>query len=236
MDDLSEKEQIEAIRSWWQVNGRYIISGIVIGIALLVGWNYWNAQQRQAQFEASALFETLLVSVNNNAVAAAESTAARLYDEYGRTHYALQSHLAMARLYMDAGRDENAAEELRSLLAKKSDAEMAHVARLRLAKILLYQDKPQEVIDLLQGYADSAFAARYNDTLGDAFVALGRIEDASVAYTAALADNPNIPTVDRTLVQMKIYDLPDVAASAAMEAEAPDSAPVDDAAPNGDRE
>ena len=236
MDDLSEKEQIEAIRSWWQVNGRYIISGIVLGIALLVGWNYWNAQQRQAQFEASALFEALLVSVNDNAVAAAEATAARLYDEYARTHYALQSHLAMARLYMDAGRDENAAEELRSLLAKQRDAEMAHVARLRLARILLYQDKPQEVVDLLQGYADSAFAARYNETLGDAFAALGRIEDASVAYTAALADNPNIPTVDRNFVQMKIYDLPDVAVSDALEADVAESASVDDPAQNGGRE
>lgn len=236
MDDLSEKEQIEAIRSWWQVNGRYIISGIVLGIGLLVGWNYWNAQQRQSQFEASALFETLLVSVANNAVASAESTAARLYDEYGETHYALQSHLSMARLYMDAGRDENAAEELRALLTKQNDEEMALVARLRLAKILLYQDKPQEVVDLLQGYSDSAFAARYNDTLGDALVALGRIEDASVAYTAALADNPNIPTVDRTLVQMKIYDLPDVAVSDAVEADVPESAPAIEATQNGESE
>ncbi len=236
MDELSEKEQIEAIRSWWQVNGRYIISGIVIGIGLLVGWNYWNSQQRQAQFEASALFEALLVAVADNSVAAAETAAARLNDEYGGTHYALQSHLAMARLYMDAGQDENAADELRALLAKQNDEEMALVARLRLAKILLYQDKPQEVVDLLQGYGDSAFAARYNDTLGDALVALGRTEDASVAYTAALADNPNIPTVDRTLVQMKIYDLPDVAASDAMEADTPESLPVDEAALNGDSE
>ncbi|MEX0975725.1 MAG: tetratricopeptide repeat protein [Woeseia sp.] len=236
MDDLSEKEQIDAIRSWWQVNGRYIISGIVIGIGLLVGWNYWNAQQRQTQFEASALFEELLTSVANNSVAAAESTAARLYDEYGKTHYALQSRLAMARLYMDAGRDENAAEELRALLAKQNDEEMALVARLRLARILLYQDKPQEVVDLLQGYSDSAFAARYNDTLGDAFMALGRVEDASAAYTAALADNPNIPTVDRTLVQMKIYDLPDDAMSDAMEADTLESTPATDAANNGDRE
>lgn len=227
MDDLlTEKEQIEAIRSWWQINGRYVISGIVIGAGLLFGWNYWNAQQRNAQFEASALFETLLVAVADNSVAAAETTAAQLYDEYGDTNYALQGHLAMSRLYMDAGRDEDAAEELRELLTAKASPEMKLVARLRLAKILLYQDKPQEVVDLLQGYRDTAFGPRYNETLGDAWLALGRIEDAADAYTAALADNPNLPTVDRSLVQMKIYDLPEPAASEAMEADTADSTPA----------
>jgi predicted negative regulator of RcsB-dependent stress response len=225
-DLLTEKEQIEAIRSWWQINGRYVISGIVIGAGLLFGWNYWNAQQRNAQFEASALFETLLDAVADNSVAAAETTAAQLYDAYGETNYAMQGHLAMSRLYMDAGRDEDAAEELRALLTTKASPEMLLVARLRLAKILLYQDKPQEVVDLLQGYRDTAYGPRYNETLGDAWLALGRIEDAADAYTAALADNPSLPTVDRSLVQMKIYDLPELAASEAMEADAPDSAPA----------
>jgi Tfp pilus assembly protein PilF len=67
----------------------------------------------------------------------------------------------------------------------------------------------------LQGYRDTAFAARYSETLGDAYVALGRSDDARDAYTLALADDPNAPTVNRTLVQMKINDLPRADASAA---------------------
>lgn len=233
MEDLSEKEQIEAMRSWWSENGRYVISGIVIGAGLLFGWNYWNDQQREARLGASALYESLLAEVADSDVGAAEEAATRLYDEFDATVYALQGRLAMSRLYMDVGRDEDAAESLRQLLAAESDPEMALVARLRLAKILLYQDKPDEVVSLLEGYQDTAFAARYNEALGDAYVAQGRVADAADAYTAALADNPNTPTVDRTLIQMKLYDLPEVPPSDAMEADAIEGEGVagDDAVP-----
>lgn len=233
MEDLSEKEQIEVIRGWWRENGRYVISGIVIGAGLLFGWNYWNNQQREAALQASGVYESLLAEVADSDVSAAEPFAARLYDEFGSTIYAVQARLAMSRLYMDVGRDEDAANQLRELLATKREPEMEMVARLRLAKVLLYQDKPEEVVSLLEGYRDTAFAARYSEALGDAYLATGRIADAAEAYTAALADNPNTPTVDRTLIQMKLYDLPEVPASEAMEADTipGDGVAGDDAVP-----
>lgn len=209
MDELlSEKEQIEAIRSWWRENGRYVISGIVIGVGLLFGWNYWNDRQRATDLDASSLYEKLLSDVADSKVAPAEEKAASINSEFADTAYALQARLAMSRMYMDLGRDEDAAEQLRQLLAADGSAEMEMVARLRLGKILMYQDKPGEVIDLLEGHRETAFAARYSETLGDAYVAEGRVQEASEAYSAALADNPNLSTVDRTLIQMKIYDLP----------------------------
>jgi predicted negative regulator of RcsB-dependent stress response len=36
VEDLSEKEQLEIMRTWWQENGRYVIGGIVLGTALLL--------------------------------------------------------------------------------------------------------------------------------------------------------------------------------------------------------
>jgi predicted negative regulator of RcsB-dependent stress response len=205
---LSEKEQIEAIRGWWRENGRYIISGVVIGVGLLVGWNYWNSQKAQSALQASAIYESLASEVADGDTEAASAFAADLYEHYGSTVYARQARLAMAKLFMDKGRDKDAANELRALLQAGGDTEAAMVGRLRLAKILLYQDKPQEAADLLQGYRDTAFAARYSETLGDAYAALGRSDDARDSYTLALADNPNAPTVNRTLVEMKINDLP----------------------------
>jgi predicted negative regulator of RcsB-dependent stress response len=217
---LSEKEQIEALRSWWRENGRFIISGLVLGVALLLGFNYWNKQKAENALQASAAYEALLNEVAQGNAEAAGEKAAALAENYGSTVYAAQARLAMAKLYMDKGRDEDAATELRALLeaADATDAkEAVMIGRLRLAKILLYQDKPQEAIDLLQGYSDTAFAGRYSEALGDAYVALGQAEDAREAYTLALADDPNAPTVNRTLVQMKINDLPKASAPAADE-------------------
>jgi predicted negative regulator of RcsB-dependent stress response len=230
---LSEKEQIEALRSWWRENGRFIISGLVLGVALLLGFNYWNKQKAENSLQASAAYEALLNEVARGDAEAAREKAAALVENYQSTVYAAQARLAMAKLYMDKGRDEDAATELRALLeaADATDAQEAVMTgRLRLAKILLYQDKPQEAISLLQGYSDTAFAGRYSEALGDAYVALGQAEDAREAYTLALADDPNAPTVNRTLVQMKINDLPKSGAPAADELPAP--TPAED--PPGD--
>lgn len=225
MDELfSEKEQIEAIRTWWQENGRYIVSGVVIGVGLLVGWNYWKDRQEQNELAASALYESLVTTVGEVEVEAAETTAGRIFENHASTVYASQARLAMAKLYMDVGRDQDAADELTALLADGGNSEIQMVARLRLAKILMYQEKPEEAVRLLQGHGDSAFAARCFDALGDAYVLLGKFDDAREAYSAALADNPETPTVNRTLIQMKLNDLP--AASAG-------EAPAADAAPNG---
>jgi hypothetical protein len=109
---------------------------------------------------------------------------------------------------MDRNRDEDAAEALRELLAGDSGEELKHVARLRLAKILLYQDKAQEVVDLVEGQDNPAFAAAYNEVLGDAYHALGRIADAQAAYQRVLMDPMAQGTVDQRLVQWKSLDLP----------------------------
>jgi len=206
---LSEKEQIEAMRDWWRENGRYVIGGIVLGVGILVGWNQWKEYRLTARLEASARYETLANQVSGGMLEASEATANELYENYGSTSYAALARLAMARLYMDRSRDQDAADTLNALLAIRGGAESQMVGRLRLAKIYLYQDRPQDVVDLLSDFEDSAFAARYNELLGDAHTALGQITDAAAAYKRAMVDDPRAPTVNRVLIQMKIVDLPD---------------------------
>lgn len=209
MDDLlSEKEQIEQIRTWWSVYGGYVILGIAAGALLLFGINYYKNSKLTGQLEASALYQELTDHVVDGDLDDAEVVAGRLHSEYADTPYAAQSKLAIARLYMDRNRDEDAAEVLRELLAGDSGEELKHVARLRLAKILLYQDKAQDVVDLVEGQDNPAFAAAYNEVLGDAYHALDRIADAQAAYQRVLVDPMAQGTVDQRLVQWKSLDLP----------------------------
>ena len=209
MEDLSEKEQIEAMRSWWKENGFYVISGILLGLAILVGWNRWQAYQQTSRLEASALYETLAGEIDDGDLDASVAVAANLYDDYASTTYAALARLAMAKLYMEKGRDQDAADTLNEMLTARANSELKMVGRLRLAKVYLYQDKHQEVIDLLPGFENTSFAARYDELLGDAYAALGQIAEATAAYKRAMLDDVSAPTVNRALVRMKIVDLPD---------------------------
>ena len=88
-------------------------------------------------------------------------------------------------------------------------------------QILLYQEKAQEVVDLVRDLPESAFSARFNEALGDAYFMLGQYSEAETAYLAAMNDDPLAPTVDVTMLQLKINDLPapdQVAAAAAVDA------------------
>ena len=209
MDDLqSEKEQIEEMRAWWAEYGKVIIAGVVVAIAGLIGWNQYSASQTATQLEASERFENLAAHIVDGDLDAAEFVADDLAANYADTAYAAQSKLALARLYMDQNRDQDAAESLQQLLAMNADDNLQSIGRVRLAKILLYQEKPQEVVDLLLDFDAPAFAAIANETLGDAYAALGDSTNAAAAYNRAMADPSPTPTIDRALVEMKLNDLP----------------------------
>ena len=135
MDELlSEKEQIERMRTWWSEYGAYVIGGIVLGAAILFGFNYYQSSQVQAEVAASMLYDDLTEHVVGGDLEAAEATARELTGQYAGSSYAAQSHLAMARLYMDKNRDLDAAASLRGLLDMDGYEPFKSIARLRLAR------------------------------------------------------------------------------------------------------
>jgi len=207
-DLLSEKEQIENMRTWWSEYGNYVIAGVAIGVILLYGINRFQTAKLDAQYAASALYDELTNLVVDGDVDTAETVIAQMMADYAETSYAAQSRLAMARLYMDENRDQDAANVLSDLVANNVGEEFKQVGRIRLAKIFLYQDKASDVVDLLEGMDQGAFAARNAEVLGDAYVALGRDRDAREAYQRALAETGGGATVNQQFVQLKLLDLP----------------------------
>lgn len=235
MEDLSEKEQLEALRAWWAENGSYVMGGIIVGMLIIFGWNQWQSTRTETAIAASTLYEDVMDGAGRSNLDAASTAAEQLFSGYPDTPYAAQARLAMARLYMDNGRDQDAADVLRPLADSGTVDELALVARLRLAKILLYQDKAADVIDLVKDMPETAFAARFSEVLGDAYVALGSYAEAEAAYVAALNDNPLARTVDTALIQLKLNDLP-APGDAGNEATLPEEAAVGDEPAGGDAE
>lgn len=210
MNDLSEKEQLEEMRAWWSENGRYVITGVVLGVAIIFGWNQWRSSIQTSRIEASNLFEEVMSAVGDGDTDMAEAAAGNIFDNYEQTVYPDQTRLAMARLYMDKGRDQDAADVLRELIVVGDENEIQLVGRLRLAKVLLYQNRPDKVVELLKDRGESGFSARYSEILGDAYAAQDNFAEAQTAYLAALTENQTMRTVDNTLVQLKLNDLPDL--------------------------
>ena len=213
---MEEKEQLEDIRAWWAQYGNYVLSGVAIGALSLFGWSYYKSTTADSEIAASVLYDELANHVAEGDLDDAERVAGMLSAQHGDSLYAQQSKLALARLYMDNSRDEDAAGALRSIVDNPQSAELSAVARVRLAKVLQYQEQYDEVLTLLEGEDSTGFTARYAEARGDALVALSRFDEAREAYLVALADNGQ--TLDTTFLQLKLLDLPP-AEPAAMDAE-----------------
>ena len=210
MDEfLSEKEQIQYIREWWQENRSYILTALIIVIGGITGNNAWKSSIIEKQLSASSLYESLAVEISENNLEAGEMIADQISEDYSDTVYYEKAKLAMAYFYMSQSRDEDAANSLRNILSKSSDSELSLIAEIRLAKIMLYQKKYQEVIDMLKSNTGHAFETKYSELLGDAYFGLEEFDKAEFAYMAALKNTNQAQIVDASLIQMKINDLPD---------------------------
>ena len=210
MDEfLSEKEQIQYIREWWQENRSYILTALIIVIGGVTGNNAWKSSVIEKQLSASSLYESLAVEISENNLEAGEMISDQISEDYSDTVYYEKAKLAMAYFYMSQSRDEDAANSLRNILSKSSDSELSLIAEMRLAKIMLYQKKYQEVIDMLKGNIGHAFETKYSELLGDAYFGLEEFDKAEFAYIAALKNTNQAQIVDASLIQMKINDLPD---------------------------
>ncbi|MEM6512556.1 MAG: tetratricopeptide repeat protein [Pseudomonadota bacterium] len=208
-DELkTEEEQLEDLKKWWQENQFPIIAGVVIVVGGLFGWNSYQGSKFESQVAASALYETLVEHVADGRLEEAQAVSSQIAADYANTAYVGQSKLAMARLYMDRNRDEDAATALRELLALDGFDEMKLIANLRLSKILLYQGKADEALAAVQDPQGQAFAARFAEARGDALLALERFTEAREAYSDAIGQANADQTLNVGLVRLKIFDLP----------------------------
>ena len=219
MDDLlSEKEQLEKIREWWQEYGWYLLGGVVLGAALLFGKSQYDDYRANEAESAGALFEELRVSINDDADAESLSLLEQLRGEYPSSPYTDQAGLLMAIMYLQNGSPRQAIESLEYTLETTNDDYLAMVARTRIARLLVSSGRNDEALEVLEAVEPGNFAARFSEIRGDIYLAQGDSDSARSAYLDALNGDQS-EFVDRGLIQMKIDDLAPSASGVVVESE-----------------
>ncbi|TBU98842.1 YfgM family protein [Stutzerimonas kirkiae] len=208
MSTATEDEQIEQLKDWWQRNGKPLVTGGLVALVLVFGWQFWkNHQLKQAQ-GASVVYQQLLTAaLDSPQVDPAEIVrlGGILKKDFAGTQYAQYGSLFVAKVALEAGRLDDAVSELRLVLDKPADATLEELARQRLARVLAAQDKAEEALALLNGEADKAFAAGREELRGDLLVQLGREDEAHAAYSKAKASLSQDAAIGG--LQLKLDDL-----------------------------
>jgi hypothetical protein len=88
MDTLTtEEQQIAAIKQWCKENGSSIVTGVVLGLAVLFGGKAWFAYQERNAQSASNIFAVMLGALQNGDALNAGEKAGMLLADYGSTPY-----------------------------------------------------------------------------------------------------------------------------------------------------
>lgn len=185
----TEEEQVEALKRWWQENGKSLILTIAVTVGGVLSWNaYQDHQVNQAEI-ASAYFQQLMNSspagqLSDTEIAEIRYNSKLLKAEFGSSSYAQFAALMLARVEVQDGDLPAAAAELQWVLTQQGDAEVNALATIRLAKVLSAQDQHSEALALLVD-GDDAWQLGRLETRGDVLVAQGDLDAAREAYSAA---------------------------------------------------
>ena len=202
---LTDDEQLEHVKRVVAEYGPWTVAAVVLGVAFVFGYRYYQGHLDQRALAAGAQFEGMASAVQRNDQAKARQIADGLIKDFPGSPYADQAQLALAGLYVDQGEDANAVAPLTAVMDQSKDGELKRVARLRLARVMIDQGKPDDALNLLSG-DPGAFAARYHDVRGDAYLAKNDPQKAAEEYKAALAGASG-GGMDAALLTLKIADL-----------------------------
>ncbi|MEA5445424.1 tetratricopeptide repeat protein [Gammaproteobacteria bacterium AB-CW1] len=202
----SDEEAIDAVKRWWRENGAFVIAGLVIGVALIAGWRFWQASMETQAAEAGNRVEQVNMAAEMGDFDQAATLADELLADYRRTSQAAHGALRVAALAVDTGRLEEAADYLRWAVDNGRDQELAKLARVRLARVYVALDDPQSALDVLDGVDPGRYVALFEEARGDALLAAGEPAAAREAYGRALdADNDEFGA--SAALEMKYHDL-----------------------------
>jgi len=199
----SEEQQVEAIKSWWKENGKSIIAGLVIGFVGLFGWRYYNDYVRSQREAAATEFQTVQSAISVDHEKAFDK-AVSFVDAHKKDVYGDLAGLMLATEAVKVKQYDLAAEQLRRVSTDSKDEELKSVAALRLARVLIEQQKANDALNVLSNVAGDAYKGMVAEIKGDAYVALNKSDEARSSYEQALQASANGAN---PVLQMKLDDL-----------------------------
>jgi len=200
----SEEERLDAAKRWWKENGQSTIIGLVVGIAIILGWNFWQDHKKEQAGQASALYGQLIQAVAADKKDSAEKLAERIQQQYPKTEYAAYSGLLLAKIKVQQG-DLAKAKAILKGIAAGSNKELSNIANIRQVRLMLASGEYEQGLQLINDVdpaTSSSFSGNYDELVGDLYVALDRLDQARTSYQKALENGYRSP-----LLQLKIDDL-----------------------------
>lgn len=208
MDEyLTEHEQWERLKKLLRTYGPWIVLGVTLGAVGLGIYRWWHAHLENEALAAASQYRAMLAAFDENDRTKGFALMDELKREHPKSPYVDQANLIAARLHVENNELDKAVERLREVVDNSRDKNLALIARTRLARVQISLGKPDDALATLKVANEGAFAARFQEIRGDAYLAKGDEAAALREYRAARSSASGRQLVNTELLDLKINDL-----------------------------
>lgn len=205
-DYITEEEQIQQLKNWVKQYAPTILIGIALAFVITTSWRYWQNYQTRTLLHASGVYDEMLSLRAQGNAKDTEVQANKLLTHYASSPYAQMAAFMIARDEVNNKNYTAATDHLQWVMDHSKEIAIREIARLRMARILIAEQKADAALDLLKTIDDKTFAGLIDEVRGDAYFAMKNLSSARLAYQSALKELPNAE-ISRPILQMKLDNL-----------------------------
>ena len=212
-DHITEEEQIEALKRWWDENGKQVVLAIVLTVGGYFGWQAWTDHVEEKTAAASLVYQEMLDHISDVTAGDVVDTdkqveisqlAETLKQDYSNTQYAFYAALIKAKLAVESTDLSAAAVELQWAMDNAGETVSENIARLRLARVEAAAGNLDKALQLVQGVDAGELKSAFDETKGDFYQLQGNTAAAYTAYEAAMMGIDAGNSSASQLLQLKI--------------------------------
>ena len=185
MNDYSNDE--EKLVSWFQENYKNILFGIVLGLTIGFGFNYYNDMKSDKQYELSLRYEQAVYEYDNGKNNPILELSDVLVREYPANIYTTMTNLYAAKIHYMNGNSEESKNKLYQIINNQTDTDLKSIATIRLARILISEKKYNDAEVIIKDYGNSVNNLLSIELLGDISMANNELDKAKTYYTNLLS-------------------------------------------------
>jgi predicted negative regulator of RcsB-dependent stress response len=205
-DYLTDEEQMARLKTWWEQYGRALVAALVLGVAGVIGWRWYDDTRQVDIAAASDLYADYLDTEGE----AREQFARNIAEQIPESAYHSLVLMRSARDSVAAEDFEMAETHLRSALAAADSDVLNDLINVRLAKVLQQRDKADEALQTLAQVRGEGFRPVVAELQGDIHLSRGERALAHESYKSALEGVADVQrSTQRALLELKVLDTAD---------------------------
>jgi len=200
---IEEEQEINQLKDWWKENGKTIIVAFILGVGGMFGWRYWQAHQAEQIAQASAQYDALIYSAQQDEQAK-KANIEQFVQANNKTAYAVFALLDEAKKAAEK-QDFTAAEvNLNQALTQSQDEVLTSIVALRLSAVQFQLGQLDNALTTLNQVKGESFNARKAILTGDIQVAKGDKVAAKNSFEQAQQSGSQL---EQQMAKMKLNNL-----------------------------